>query len=56
MPGLAGFGVTGWAGIFAPRAAPAAVQAKLASDLSEALKSPVTKERYQGRPVSRRRN
>jgi tripartite-type tricarboxylate transporter receptor subunit TctC len=46
MPGLAGFDVTGWAGIFAPRATPAAVRTQIASDLSEVLKSPVTRERY----------
>jgi tripartite-type tricarboxylate transporter receptor subunit TctC len=46
MPSLRGYEVNGWAGLFAPRAAPAEVRAKLAADLAEVLKSPATGERY----------
>jgi len=46
MTALKGYEVNGWAGLFAPRSAPAPVRAQLAADLAEVLKSPVTRERY----------
>jgi tripartite-type tricarboxylate transporter receptor subunit TctC len=46
MTALKGYEVNGWAGLFAPRSAPAPVRAQLVADLAEVLKSPVTRERY----------
>jgi tripartite-type tricarboxylate transporter receptor subunit TctC len=46
LPALRGYEVNAWAGLFAPRLAPAPVRAQLASDLAEVLKSPATQERY----------
>jgi tripartite-type tricarboxylate transporter receptor subunit TctC len=46
MATLKGYEISGWAGLFAPRSAPAPVRAQLASDLAEALRSAATRERY----------
>jgi tripartite-type tricarboxylate transporter receptor subunit TctC len=46
LPGLKGYEVQGWVGLFAPRSAPSAVCQRIAADVSTALKSPAILERY----------
>lgn len=46
LPGLQGYLVQGWAGLFAPRATPQAVSERIAADLAGALKTPTVRERY----------
>lgn len=45
-PGLRGFDVSAWAGIFAPRAMSASLVERIAADLREALDRPEVVERY----------
>jgi tripartite-type tricarboxylate transporter receptor subunit TctC len=46
LPGLRGFEVSAWAGLFAARSAPAAVVERIAADLREVLAKPEVAERY----------
>jgi tripartite-type tricarboxylate transporter receptor subunit TctC len=45
-PSLRGFEVSAWAGLFAPKSAPADVRARIAADIAEVLASPAVVERY----------
>ena len=46
VPSVRGFEVSGWTGLFAPAAAPAAVRARLATDIADVLTNPTVAERY----------
>jgi tripartite-type tricarboxylate transporter receptor subunit TctC len=46
LPSLRGYEVSGWAGLFAPKGASAAVREKIAADVAEVLAAPETAERY----------
>jgi tripartite-type tricarboxylate transporter receptor subunit TctC len=46
LPGLKGFEVSAWAGVFAPRGTPAAVRDRIAADIAQALTKPDVVERY----------
>ena len=46
LPGLRGFEVAGWAGVFAPRSTPVSARLRIADDLGEAMKAPAVMERY----------
>lgn len=46
LTSVRGFEVSAWAGVFAPKAAPAAVQARIAADIADVLAHPAVAERY----------
>jgi len=46
LPSVRGFDVSAWAGLFAPKAAPAQVRDRIAADIADVLASPAIAERY----------